>query len=218
MPNIEHARKQAKLYLRWHREGRYPAAAAIRSLLPRFHGLSDRQVLDHEFKLADAQELVARRAGFENWEALKKGLAVMSTSTAPEKEPFLALSEPQLFVADIQRSCDFYTDKLGFNLRFTYGEPPFFAQVFRDGARINLRHVDKPVIDVDRVVPEHLVVATIVLDHGIKKLFLDYQAANVSFFQTLKTEPWGSRAFIVSDPDGNLVNFTAAGKPASLED
>lgn len=209
MSQFEHFRKQAKLYLKWHREGRYPAAAAIRSLLPRYRGLNDRQILEREFKLADAQELVARKAGFENWEALKKGPAVMSTSTEPEKEPFLALSEPQLFVADIGRACDFYTGKLGFTLRFTYGEPPFYAQVFRDGARLNLRHVDRPVLDTARIVPEHLVVATIVLDHGLKKLFLDYQAADVPFFQALKTEPWGSRAFIVTDPDGNLVCFAA---------
>ncbi len=210
MSQFEHFRRQAKLYLKWHREGRYPAAAAIRSLLPRFRDLSDMQILEQEFKLADAQELVARKAGFENWEALKKGSSDMSTSSTPEKEPFLAFSEPQLFVADIGRACDFYTSKLGFTLRFTYGEPPFFAQVFRDGARINLRYVDKPVVDTSRIVPEHLVVATVVLDHGIKKLFLDYQAAGVPFFQQLKTEPWGSRAFIVSDPDNNLVCFTAA--------
>lgn len=209
MSQFEHFRKQAKLYLKWHREGRYPAAAAIRSLLPRFRDQSDRQILEQEFKLADAQELVARKAGFENWEELKKGSSDMSTSTSPEKEPLLAFSEPQLFVADIDRACDFYTGQLGFTLRFTYGEPPFFAQVIRDGASINLRHVDKPVLDTDRIVPEHLVVATIVLDHGIKKLFLDYQAAGVPFFQLLKTEPWGSRAFIVSDPDGNLVCFAA---------
>lgn len=125
------------------------------------------------------------------------------------KEPFLAFSEPQLFVADIGRACDFYTDRLGFTVRFSYGEPPFYAQVTRDGARLNLRHVDRPVIDADRVVPEHLVVATIVLEHGIKALFLDYQAVDVPFFQELKTEPWGSRTFIVCDPDGNLICFAA---------
>ncbi|MET3790375.1 VOC family protein [Aquamicrobium terrae] len=209
MPNLEHARKQAKLHLKWHREGHYPVAAAIRALLPRFHGLSDRQILDSEFKLADAQELVARKAGSENWEALKKGTLTMSTPIPQEKEPLLALAEPQLFVADISRACDFYTGKLGFSIRFTYGEPPFYAQVFRDGARLNLRCVDKPVMDGDRVRQEHLVGATIVLDHGIKQLFLTYQAAGVSFFQPLKTEAWGARTFIVTDPDGNLICFAA---------
>ena len=59
-------------------------------------------------------------------------------------------AEPQLFVADIKSSCDFFASKLGFAVGFTYGEPPFFAQVGRDGARINLRCVEHPVIDPDQ--------------------------------------------------------------------
>ena len=69
MPNIENLRKQAKQYLRWHRERYYPVAARIRAALPRFRYLSDEQVLDANFKLADAQELVARQRGFEGWQA-----------------------------------------------------------------------------------------------------------------------------------------------------
>jgi hypothetical protein len=34
----------------------------------------------------------------------------------------------ELFVADIKASCDFFTQKLGFSIVFTYGEPPFYAQ------------------------------------------------------------------------------------------
>ena len=36
MPNLENLRKQAKLYLRWHRDRYYPVAAQIRSGLARF--------------------------------------------------------------------------------------------------------------------------------------------------------------------------------------
>jgi hypothetical protein len=31
----------------------------------------------------------------------------------------------------------------------------------------------------------------------------------VSFHQTLRTEPWGARTFIVKDVDGNLIAFAA---------
>jgi hypothetical protein len=65
MPNLENLRKQAKLFLRWHRDGHYPVAAQIRATLPRYRDLTDRQILDGEFKLGDAQELVARQSGFE---------------------------------------------------------------------------------------------------------------------------------------------------------
>ena len=58
MPNIENLKKQAKQYLRWHRERYYPVAAQIRAALPRFRNAGDAQILESSFKLADAQELV----------------------------------------------------------------------------------------------------------------------------------------------------------------
>ena len=72
MPNLENLKKQAKLYLRWHRDQHYPVAAQIRAVLPRFNHLSDREVLAHSFRLSDAQEFVARKIGFESWEAFEK--------------------------------------------------------------------------------------------------------------------------------------------------
>ncbi|CAN7512128.1 bleomycin resistance protein [Mesorhizobium sp. LjRoot246] len=208
MPTLEHHKKQAKLYLKWHRERYYPVAAVIGWILPRFRDLSDSQILDHEFKLADAQELVARKSGFENWQALKKGLQTMPDRTAADAEkPLLAFAEPQLFVSDIEAACNFYRQKLGFETRFTYGEPPFYAQIIRDGARLNLRHVDKPPFIANSA--DDLLAATVILDN-IKALFLEFQAAQAPFHQTLRTEPWGARTFIVRDPDGNLVCFATS--------
>jgi hypothetical protein len=34
----------------------------------------------------------------------------------------------------------------------------------------------------------------------------------VLFHQTLKSEPWGARTFIVRDPDGNLILFSGGGR------
>jgi hypothetical protein len=86
MPSLENLRKQAKLILRWHRERYYPVAAQIRAVLPRFAHLSDPEILAHEFKLSDAQEMVARQAGFDSWQALKSGIATMlSLQPAPRQ-------------------------------------------------------------------------------------------------------------------------------------
>jgi len=43
----------------------------------------------------------------------------------------------------------------------------------------------------------------------LKRLFLEFQTAEVPFFQTLKTQPWGARDFIIRDPGGNLLLFAA---------
>jgi catechol 2,3-dioxygenase-like lactoylglutathione lyase family enzyme len=212
MPNLENLKKQAKLYLRWHRDRYYPVAARIRAVLPSYRHLSDREVLAHSFRLSDAQELITRKAGFESWEALRKGIQTMTQTQAQTlSKPVLLAAEPQLFVADIAASCDFYTKKLGFSVAFTYGEPPFYGQVFRDGARLNLRCLDKPGLDPEVRDSEQLLSASITLDDA-KPLFLEYQAAGVPFAQPLKTEPWGARTFIVRDPDGNLILFAGRGE------
>jgi uncharacterized glyoxalase superfamily protein PhnB len=210
MPSIENLKKQAKLILRWHREHHYPVAAQIRADLPRFRHLSDPEVLAASFKLSDAQEMVARQHGFESWQALKTGVATMSeTAERTTAKAVLTCAYPQLFVADIKASCDFYTEKLGFKITILYGQPPFYAHVTRDGATLILRCVDRPVFDAELREREELLSAEACVNTAeeIKQLFLEFQAAGVTFFQTLKRMPWGARNFIVKDPDGNLVLF-----------
>jgi uncharacterized glyoxalase superfamily protein PhnB len=215
MPNIENLKKQAKQYLRWHRGRYYPVAAQIRAALPRFRHMGDVEILEASFKLADAQELVARQVGFEGWQALKSGAAAMSDEPRQTTQhPVLNSIEAQLFVANIKCSCDFYANKLGFAVKFVYGDPPYYAQVIRDNARINLRLVFEPVFVAGVRKREGLLSTSITVGTAkeIKQLFLCYQAAGVGFHQALKKEPWGARTFIVSDPDENLILFAG---PAS---
>src|SRR3984893_10912315 len=148
MPNLENLKKQAKLILRWHRERYYPVAAQIRGHLPRFLNMPDAEILAASFKLSDAQEMVARQQGFDSWQALKTGLSTTSlkTKSSPSKATIVG-AEPQLLVTDIKRSCEFYLEKLAFTLVFSYGRPPYYAQVGRDAARLNLRFVERPVIE-----------------------------------------------------------------------
>jgi catechol 2,3-dioxygenase-like lactoylglutathione lyase family enzyme len=210
MSNFENLRKQAKQVLRWHREGHHPVAATIRAVLPRFHDLTDREVLAAPFSLADAQALVARQNGFTDWPALKRGCPAMSDTAATATEtPVLSGAEPVLYVTNFSAALAFYTQKLGFVIDFAYGTPPFFGVVARDGARLCLRHVAGPVFVGDIRRREELLSASITLDSAaaIKRLFLDYQAAGVPFHLPLKTQPWGARNFIVLDPDGNLILF-----------
>lgn len=38
-------------------------------------------------------------------------------------------TEPQLFVTNVARACEFYARKLGLTVVFQIGEPAFYAQV-----------------------------------------------------------------------------------------
>jgi catechol 2,3-dioxygenase-like lactoylglutathione lyase family enzyme len=130
-------------------------------------------------------------------------------ANTPSTKAVLAAAEPQLFVADIKASCDFFTGKLGFIVVFTYGEPPYYAQVGRDGVRLNLRCVGQPVIDAGLRDRQELLSAsiTVATAEEIKQLFLEFQSSGVTFAQTLQRKPWGARDFIVKDRDGNLLLF-----------
>ncbi len=210
VPNLENLKKQAKLILRWHRERYYPVAAQIRAHSSRFVNMSDSEILAAAFRLSDAQEMVARQQGFDSWQSLKIGLSTPSrmVKSLPCKATIVC-AEPQLFVTDIRRSCEFFLEKLGFSPVFSYGKPPYYAQVSRDAARLNLRCVERPLIesmirDREQLLSVSMTVATA---DEIKLLFLEFQSAGVAFHQALRKQPWGAKSFIVKDPDGNLLLF-----------
>jgi catechol 2,3-dioxygenase-like lactoylglutathione lyase family enzyme len=206
--NFENLKKQAKQVVRWHREGYYPVAQRIRIALPRYRELDDRAILSEPFSLTDAQELIARELGFESWESLRArdGTIQPSTEQRPEGNgPYLVSAHPQVFVADVEIACQFFVETLGFTLSFKYGRRAFYAQVQRDGARLNLRFVHKPVLD--REAESDLLSASISVE-DIKSLYLEYRTAGAPIYQVLKRQPWGLRDFIVRDPDGNLIHFS----------
>ncbi len=211
MSNLENLRKQAKQYLRWHRERYYPVAAIIREHLPRFRLLSDQEILTAAFRLADAQELVARKGGFEGWQALRTGDCTAMSQTHPHAQPIFTSVAAHLYVRDLKASADFFTMKLGFTIDFIYGDPPFYGQVSRDNARLALRSMDESFFAEDIRQREDLLSASITLGSAgeIKQLFLACQAADVPLRQSLRNEPWHAKTFIVKDPDGNLILFAS---------
>ena len=124
--------------------------------------------------------------------------------------PTLLAAEPQLFVPDIAVACAFYVDRLGLELAFSHGDPVFYAQVRRGGARLNLRHADGDVFQSDFRRREADALSATVTVSGIDRLFEAFDAAGVDWHQTLRREPWGALTFIVRDPGNNLIAFAGA--------
>jgi catechol 2,3-dioxygenase-like lactoylglutathione lyase family enzyme len=213
MLNFDNLKKQAKQLVRWHREGYYPVAQRIRAVLPRYREFNDSAILSRPFALADAQELIAREFGFESWKALRVGGGETQSprEQTDRREPQLLGAFPQLFVADVEASCRFFVEILGFTVRFKYGQPPFYALIQRDGARLNLRFVHKPVLlkdtGTDNKAERDLLSASIPVEN-VKSLYMAYKAADAPIHRALKKQPWGSRDFTVRDPDGNLIHFS----------
>jgi catechol 2,3-dioxygenase-like lactoylglutathione lyase family enzyme len=124
-----------------------------------------------------------------------------------EQPPVIIAAEPQLLATDLTAAIAYYVDRLGFALAFTHGEPLFYAQVMRGGARLNLRATDGPV--GYRAPEEDALSATITVDRA-QPLFREFERAGATFHQPLRTELWGARTFITADPDGNLICFAGS--------
>ncbi|MDQ2841443.1 MAG: VOC family protein [Acidobacteriota bacterium] len=204
--NLDNLTKQAKLLVRWHREGNYSVGGRIRQL-PRYRELTDVQILELKFPLREGQEVIALEAGYASWAELKAVVDTLPKKASPSPAtPALKRAIPVVFVSNVQVSAEFYRDKLGFAIDFLHGHPPFYGSVIRDAACIHLRFVHEPAFASGLREREGLLSAFLAVDN-VKGLFAEYKVADVGFVQLLKKEPWGGSAFIVRDPDGNWICF-----------
>lgn len=208
MPTLDTYRKHAKLLLRRHGEGDYSIGERVRRL-PRHRALTDRQALDLPFTLALAQEIVAVEAGYADWAALKAAAAdTPKTPRPPPGPPALRTVTPILLVRDVAASADFFRDRLGFQIDFLHGGPPFYGAVSRDGVCLHLRYVHQPVFAQAAAVEKSLILATIEVSN-VQGLFEELKARNAPFSQTLVKQLWGGTDFHVRDPDGNVLSFVS---------
>jgi len=213
MSNLENLKKQAKALVRLHRERSHHLACVARDFLPRFAGQSDREVLAAEFKLADAQELLARQHGCETWTAFKASLeagGAASEEPASAGAPALIFVQPMIYVADVRRALAYYEGVLGFERVMAAGEPPFYAEVKRGGAILSLRHTHRPAIDPEVRASELILWQATIRAVGVKVLYLELVAAGARIDMPLRREPWGAWDFSVADPDGNVIGFAEA--------
>lgn len=210
MPTIETYRKQAKLLVRWHREGNYSIGGKVREL-ERFQSLTDGEALAMKFPLSLAQEIVALEAGHSSWAALKEAAAgAMKTPRAPLGPPVLRRVTPILLVRNVTASATFFQQKLGFEIDFLHGLPPFYGSVSRDGVCLHFRFVHEPFFAEAAALEESVICASFEVSN-VQGLFEEFKRSGVEFAQSLTKEAWGGTDFHVRDLDGNVVSFVTYG-------
>jgi catechol 2,3-dioxygenase-like lactoylglutathione lyase family enzyme len=206
MPTLETYRKQAKLLLRWHREGDYSIGGKLRQL-ERYRALTDREALALKFTLTLAEEIVAVEAGQRSWAELKAAAAgAPKTPRVSPGPPSLKNVIPILFVGDVEACATFFREKLGFATDFLHGSPPFYGAVSRDRVCLHLRFVHHPFFAPAAAQEKSLILASIEVAN-VQGLFEEFKARGVEFAQRLKKQAWGGTDFHVRDPDGNVISF-----------
>ncbi|WP_149195060.1 VOC family protein [Luteimonas suaedae] len=106
---------------------------------------------------------------------------------------------PILSVTDLARSIDFYRHALGFDLAWSWGEPPDIAAVCRDGFEITLtqRAGAKPAG------AGHVYLGV----SGIDAYYAALLDAGVTVVVAIDDRPYGMRDFRIADPSGNELSI-----------
>lgn len=210
MPTLDTYRKHAKLLVRRHAEGDYSIGGRLRGL-DRYKTYTDRQALDLPFPLTLAQEVIALEAGHDSWAALKAANADAPKTPRPPAGPaVLKTVTPILLVRDVSASAAFFRDRLGFDINFLHGAPPFYGAVSRDGVCLHLRFVHQPVFAQAAAVEKSLILATIEVSN-VQGLFEELKGRDAPFAQPLVKQVWGGTDFHVRDLDGNVLSFVTFG-------
>ena len=110
---------------------------------------------------------------------------------------------PQLIVADINRSVEFYTSQLGFEVDFRYED--FYAGIIKDGFSIHLK-TGSPFTEERRSKRTNEDLDIVFSVENIEILYAEISNKSVEISQPLRDMPYG-REFYIADPDGYIIAF-----------
>ncbi|MBS0241511.1 MAG: VOC family protein [Proteobacteria bacterium] len=117
---------------------------------------------------------------------------------------------PVLEIADIQRSIDFYKDKLGFAVD-TWGQPPTFAIAQRGTCSVALA-----VLPADAAKVSRRTWAAYLYARDVDALYAELVQHGVAIPEPPETRPYNCREFVVDDPDGHILCFGQVLEPDPL--
>ena len=108
---------------------------------------------------------------------------------------------PQLPVADVRATQEYYRDVLGFQIAWLWEDS--YGAVYNDDVRIYFTRTDEPrpsmccCVDVDDADAVHE----------------KFKSQGATIVSEIETKPWGMREFTIQDPDGHLLRVGQGVKP-----
>lgn len=111
---------------------------------------------------------------------------------------------PVIATDDIQKSITYYTEVLGFDLDFTYGNPHVFAGVKSGEVEIYFTHdpAYSGIIKEKNLHPEIFIWVS-----EATSLFQRHVAKGAELFEPLSDRPWGARQYVLRDINGYHLKF-----------
>jgi catechol 2,3-dioxygenase-like lactoylglutathione lyase family enzyme len=125
--------------------------------------------------------------------------------SSPTKPVRFECVRPILNVRNVPASLDYYVQKLGFRVAWTWEEPATFAAVQRDGLELFLCQRGQG----------HPGTWLAIFVDDVDALHAEYLASGAIIRQAPTNFPWGTREMNVEDPDGHRIRMTgeSTGQP-----
>ncbi len=110
---------------------------------------------------------------------------------------------PQFLVSDFERSIEYYTKVLGFDLEFRFED--FYAGIIKDGHSIHLKcgHPSQEERENKRENNDLDIVFSV---ENVEGLYEEYSQKPIEIIQPLCERPYG-KEFYIADPDGYILAF-----------
>jgi catechol 2,3-dioxygenase-like lactoylglutathione lyase family enzyme len=119
----------------------------------------------------------------------------MMTSTTPQVD--CERHHTTLYVNDVLAAVNFYTNKLGFSLGFTWGEPPTMAGV----------NLDQVQVFLEQGTPNHQGCSVYFVVSNADELHEFHRANGVEIVTPPEDRPYGLRDYTMRDLNGYILNF-----------
>lgn len=104
-------------------------------------------------------------------------------------------------VKDVQRSIDFYTHQLKFDLTFTWDDPITYAVLKKGGVSI---HLTKRADDLH---PSKKHTALYIFVHNLQEVYEQCIKEQVQILNPLGARDYQMKDFDIQDPDGHIITF-----------
>jgi len=113
----------------------------------------------------------------------------------------LKAAVPILSVTDLSEALDYYRNVLGFQVGWSWGDPPRLASVCRDRVEVNLLQSSETHPAASKVYFQMA---------GVDAYYNQMTIAGATIAAALADRPYGMRDFRIVDPSGNELSFGEA--------
>lgn len=120
---------------------------------------------------------------------------------ASRPEPSLIAAIPWIACSDLLATIEFFETRLGFTKDWTWGEPPTDGGVCRGEVRLYL------LVNAELAARARGSEITIAVEN-VDALYQEHQANGAPITMPIQNEPWGSREYHVTDPNGYVLRFS----------